>query len=214
MKIYICGDSTAASYPDSMAPLTGWGQVLGQFLDGVEIRNHAMAGRSSKSFLAEGRLQKVETEIEKGDLLLIQFAHNDSSDLVWRHSDPWTSFANHLSIFVDTARLYEAVPVLLTPICVRDFKDHVLRESHGDYLKAIHTVAQTRQVPLIDLYRKSFDLVQEVGEDASCGFYMHLEPGVWPEYKAGMTDNTHTQTRGAEAYARLVAESLRELKLI
>ena len=71
MTIYICGDSTAASYTPEKAPITGWGQVLGEFLPGVEIINHAFAGRSSKSFLAEGRLQPVEEHIRPGDLLLI-----------------------------------------------------------------------------------------------------------------------------------------------
>ena len=81
MKIYICGDSTAASYPVEEAPMVGWGQVLGERID-VPVENRAIAGRSSKSYLAEGRLQKIETEIEPGDLLLIQFTHNDASDLV------------------------------------------------------------------------------------------------------------------------------------
>ena len=76
MKIYICGDSTAASYSQEEAPMVGWGQVLGEIID-VPVENRAMAGRSSKSYLAEGRLQKIETEIEPGDLLLIQFTDGD-----------------------------------------------------------------------------------------------------------------------------------------
>ncbi len=96
MTIFICGDSTAASYKPEQAPQTGWGQALPEILPGVRVENRAAAGRSSKSFLAEGRLQKIETELRPGDLLLIQFTHNDCSDLVWRHTDPWTSFYHTL----------------------------------------------------------------------------------------------------------------------
>ena len=96
MTIYVCGDSTAASYKPQDAPIAGWGQLLGEFIPGVRVENRAMGGRSTKSFLSEGRLQKIETEIQPGDLLLIQFSHNDESDLVWRHTDPWTSFYHNL----------------------------------------------------------------------------------------------------------------------
>ena len=61
MTIYICGDSTAASYKPEQAPIMGWGQALGELLPGVRVENRAMAGRSTKSFLSEGRLQKIET---------------------------------------------------------------------------------------------------------------------------------------------------------
>ena len=104
MTIYICGDSTAATYPPENAPITGWGQLLGDYLPNVNVVNKAVGGRSTKSFLAEGRLTDIERTIQPGDLLLIQFTHNDTSDLVWRHTDPNTSFSANLEIYVDTAR--------------------------------------------------------------------------------------------------------------
>ncbi len=116
MTIYICGDSTAATYPPENAPITGWGQLLGDYLPNVNVVNKAVGGRSTKSFLAEGRLTDIERTIQPGDLLLIQFTHNDTSDLVWRHTDPNTSFSANLEIYVDTARLHGAIPVLVTPI--------------------------------------------------------------------------------------------------
>ncbi len=98
MTIYICGDSTAATYPPENAPITGWGQLLGDYLPNVNVVNKAVGGRSTKSFLAEGRLTDIERTIQPGDLLLIQFTHNDTSDLVWRHTDPNTSFSANLEI--------------------------------------------------------------------------------------------------------------------
>ena len=214
MTIYVCGDSTAASYRSEDAPITGWGQVLGAFLPGVRVENRAMGGRSTKSFLSEGRLQKIEGEIQPGDLLLIQFTHNDTSDLVWRHTDPWTSFRHNLEIYVDTAILRGARPVLLTPICRRYWRDGKLLDSHGEYPEVIRVLAAQRNVPLIDLYEKSVRLVREMGDEESRKLYLYAEPGVYPAYPGGSTDDTHTQRAGAEAYARMTAEGLKEMGLV
>ena len=119
MNIFICGDSTAQTYDPKETLMVGWGQVLKDFLPGVSVLNHAMAGRSTKSFLMEGRLQRLEGMIRPGDLVLIQFAHNDESDKPERHTEPWTSYTENLSVFVDFARRQGGVPVLLTPICMR-----------------------------------------------------------------------------------------------
>ena len=70
MTIYICGDSTAATYPPENAPITGWGQLLGDYLPNVNVFNKAVGGRSTKSFLAEGRLTDIERTIQPGDLLV------------------------------------------------------------------------------------------------------------------------------------------------
>ncbi len=214
MTVYICGDSTASSYPETHAPQTGWGQVIGDFLPGIPVENRAMAGRSTKSFLAEGRLQRIETEIQQGDLLLIQFTHNDASELVWRHTDPWTSFRANLEIFVDTALQNLATPVLMTPICIRNWQDGVLHDSHGDYPAVIRLLALQRKVPLIDLYAESFRLVSGMGEEESRKLYMHVQPDIYPDFMEGLEDNAHTQRAGAEAYARIAAETMKKLGLV
>ena len=143
--------------------------------------------------------------------MLIQFTHNDVNELVWRHTDPWTSFYHNLEIFVDTAILHGARPVLLTPICLRSWRDGRLQESHGEYPDAIRVLAARRNVPLIDLYEKSTALVREMGDEESKKLYLHVEPGVYPAYPNGKMDDTHTKRAGAEAYAQVVAEALREL---
>ena len=214
MTIYICGDSTAATYTPAEAPITGWGQVLPELVRSIPVENRAVGGRSTKSFLSEGRLQKIETEIQSGDLLLIQFTHNDTSDLVWRHTDPWTSFYHNLELFVDTAILHQARPVLLTPICRRYWRDGALLASHDDYPDVIRMLARQRNVPLIDLYEKSVNLVRELGDEESRKLYMHVEKGIYPAYPEGNADDTHTQRAGAEAYARMVAEDLKRYGLI
>lgn len=214
MKIFVCGDSTAATYAPERAPIVGWGQVLGAYVPGIEVDNRAMGGRSTKSFLAEGRLVAIEKELAPGDLMLIQLTHNDTSDLVWRHTDPYTSFMNNLSIFVDTARLHGATPVLMTPIPRRYWRDGVLLESHGDYPDAIRRLAMMKNVPLIEIYHQAAAYIRSIGDAESAKLYMHVEPGVFPDYPNGLADDTHTRRPGAEKYARMTAEGLRQLKLI
>ena len=214
MTVYVCGDSTAATYEPERAPITGWGQVLGELLPEVKVDNRAMGGRSTKSFLSEGRLQAIEKEIQPGDLLLIQFAHNDESDLVWRHTDPWTSFTRNLEIFIDTALEAGAKPALLTPICRRYWRNGELMHAHGEYPKAIRALAGKRNLPLIEVEEKSMAYVRKLGEEESRKLFMHVEPGIYPEYPNGQADDTHTQRTGAEAWAKIVADGLREKGLV
>ena len=214
MTIFVCGDSTAASYKPEEAPITGWGQCLEAFVGGHKVVNCAAGGRSTKSFLAEGRLAGIEEQIQPGDLMLIQFTHNDTSDLVWRHTDEWTSFVNNLSIFVDTAYLYKAQPVLMTAICRRYWRDGRLLESHGEYTQAIRHLADMRNVPLIDMYLLSRQLVESLGEEESNKLYLYVEKGRYPHYPQGQQDDTHTQREGAMAYAKITADELKRLKLI
>ena len=214
MTIFICGDSTAATYKPEQAPITGWGQVLGEFIPGVNIVNKSMGGRSTKSFLADGRLVAIEKDVRPGDLVLIQFTHNDGSDLVWRHTDPHTSFAANLAIFVDTARIHGATPVLMTPIPRRSWKAGELTDLHGEYPDAIRRVAMQKGVPLLDITVEGMKALRELGEAATRPLYMNVEPGVYPAYPNGNQDDTHTQRAGAELYARITAELLWQQSLI
>ena len=214
MTIFICGDSTAAAYKPEQAPITGWGQVLEELLPGVRVANRAMGGRSTKSYLADGRLVAIEKEIQPGDLMLIQFAHNDGSDLVWRHTDPHTSFAANLAIFVDTARIHGAIPVLMTPTPRRCWQEGQLVDLLGEYPDAIRRVAMQKGTALLDISREGMKALADLGEEATRALYMNVEPGLYPAYPNGSKDDTHTQRAGAELFARITARLLREQGLI
>ncbi len=214
MTIFVCGDSTAATYAPERAPITGWGQVLEEFLPDVRIVSKAMGGRSTKSFLADGRLVAIEKEMQPGDVLLIQFTHNDTSDLVWRHTDANTSFVSNLAIFVDTARIHGATPVLLTPIPRRYFRDGVLIDAHGAYPEAIRRLATARGVRLIDVLQEGMAALEAMGEEATEPLFMNVAPGLYPAYPDGSRDNTHTQAAGARLFARIIADGLKSLGLL
>ncbi len=210
-EIYIAGDSTAACYDAQTTPMVGWGQLLGEYLPGVVIHNHAMAGRSTRTFLEEGRLQRLDGLLKTGDLLLIQFGHNDEGDKPERHTEPWGDFTENLKIFVRFARERGARPVLMTPTCIRTWKEGRLQPSHGEYLLAIRALAEAQQVPFIDFYEETFRIVSEAGEEGSKALFMHILPGEDSRMPEGRADDTHTREPAARPYAARAAECLRKL---
>ena len=194
--------------------MVGWGQLLGDFLPGVTVVNLSMAGRSTKTFLAEGRLEPAG-QADPGDLVLIQFAHNDENDKKpERYTAPWTEFTDNLRYFIRFAREHGAVPVLLTPICMRIWQDGKLQPTHGEYPAAMRAVAEEMNVPLIDLYTESFRIVEAMGEEGSKALFMHFAPGEDPAYPDGSEDNAHTKRAGAERFAAAAARGLKALGLV
>ena len=214
MTIHICGDSTAQSYTEERAPQTGWGQVIGEYLPGVEINNRAMAGRSTKSFLAEERLEAIKPLLQKGDLLLIQFAHNDWNEKPERHTEPYTTYTENLNVFIDAALERGAVPVLLTPIPMRCWEDGKLKDMHGEYPAAMRQLAMQRGVALLDVYAQGLRALADMGEAATEPLYMNFAAGLYPAYPDGSKDNAHTQRAGAELFASIVADLLKKNNLV
>ena len=214
-NIFICGDSTAASYDPRETLMVGWGQVLPEYLPDAVVCNHAKAGRSTRTFLEEGRLQALDGKIMPGDLVLIQFAHNDENEKKpERYVAPWTGYRENLRIFADFAAQRGGRPVFLTPICMRVWENGVLRETHGEYPDAMRAEAQSLSVPLIDMYRESYRLVSEAGEEGSKAFFMHVALGEDARYPEGLSDNAHTRRAGAERFAACAARGLLEAGLI
>ena len=124
--LFLIGDSTMANKdkPDKN-PEHGWGQVLPQFLTTeIELQNHAMNGRSSKSFRTEGRWDKVEKQLKKGDFVVIQFGHNDQKvkDST-KFTNPYTQYRANLERYVNETRAKGATPILMTSIVRRDFTE-------------------------------------------------------------------------------------------
>ena len=214
MTIHICGDSTAAAYPPERAPLTGWGQLLGEHLPGVTIVNHAAPGCSSRSFLAENRLAPATATLRPGDLLLIQFTHNDRGSHPDKRTHPRTTFLDMLNVYVDAALRSGATPVLLTPIPVRLWEHGNLIDTHSEYPDAIRYLARTRDVPLLEITFPGMRVLRQMGEEASRQLYMNLPAGVWPAYPDGLADDIHTQTAGAALFAEMIARELQEQGLV
>lgn len=123
ITIFMIGDSTMANKSLTGGnPERGWGHVLpGFFSEDIQVDNHAMNGRSSKSFINEGRWDKVLSLIKKGDYVFIQFGHNDEKLSAERHTDPGTTFDANLRKFVNETRAKGGIPVLFNSIVRRKF---------------------------------------------------------------------------------------------
>ncbi|MBR2798671.1 MAG: rhamnogalacturonan acetylesterase [Clostridia bacterium] len=208
-NIYIIGDSTV---DDSHPPFRGWGWALPQFVrEGVSVHNHALSGRSSRSFRAEGLFEPIEKALSAGDLLLIQFGHNDEKDDE-RHTDPDTTFPEELWRYCDFALSRGAQPVLITPVCRRFFGgDGSLFYTHGEYPRAIRLLAAEKQLPLCDLKADSRELYKSLGEQKTAELFVRLAPGEHPDFPEGHDDRSHFNAHGAQVIAGLVAEELKKL---
>ena len=196
IRIAMVGDSTMASYPNpprDRPDLHGWGQVFGTFFtDRVEILNHAASGRSTKSFMAEKRWQKVLEA--RPDYVFIQFGHNDQKD---RTLAPDGGYRDYLIRYVDEARKAGIKPVLVTPVARRTFgKDGKPTTSLSPFVEAGIKVAKEKGVPVIDLHKLSLDLFAHLGDEGSADF------------SPSRTDRTHFSKKGAEAIAALVARAI------
>lgn len=208
--IYLIGDSTVDT---NSLPFMGWGGALQPLTaEDVIVKNHALSGRSSKSFWNEGHFQPVQESMKAGDLLMIQFGHNDEKDDAERHTDPETTMKAYLNRYIDAALSRGVQPVLLTPVCRRYFTgDHSLMYTHGEYARAIRELAKERQIPLIDLKLLSRAKYLELGEEKTAALFVRLAPGEHPDFPDGHDDKTHFNAYGAAVIAKLVTGAMREM---
>lgn len=216
VTIYLAGDSTCAEKTADKRPETGWGEMLGKhFKDSrVRIENRAMNGRSTKSFISEGRWQKIVDELKKGDWVFVQFGHNDSSKEKGERYAPPEVFRANFVRFVADVKAKNATIVLLTPVVRRRFdKDGKFYDTHGEYPDLIRAVANEQKVPLIDMQQKSEAVIKKYGDEGSRSLFLQLKPDENPNYPKGIEDNTHFNPKGADEMAVLVVEGIRENKL-
>ncbi|MGW0562465.1 rhamnogalacturonan acetylesterase [Streptomyces sp. NPDC003016] len=207
--IHIAGDSTAAQKTADAAPETGWGTALPVFLTPhLDVANHAVNGRSSRSFVEEGRLDALSGALRPGDWLLVQFGHNDAKDDD-RHTDPWTTYQDYLKRYVKEARDRGARPVLLTSVERRRFDaGGSALPTHGEYPAAMRALAAAEGVALVDTQAASLARWQVLGPERTKDLFLWLGPGESPHYPGGKQDNTHFRPAGAIEVARLVAAGL------
>lgn len=216
VTVYLAGDSTMAEKQPDKRPETGWGEFLQPHFDpaNVKIDNRAQNGRSTKTFLSEGRWQAIIDLLKKGDYVFIQFGHNDESKTkVERYTTP-EQFRANLVRFVADVRAKNGIPVLLTPVMRRKFDEAgVFQDSHGEYPDLVRSVAAEYKVALIDMHRKTEVVIKQYGPEDSRKLFLQLKPGENPNYPKGIEDNTHFSPLGAELMAAQAVEGIKEQKL-
>ena len=201
-RIFYIGDSTVQFNKIDTYPQTGMSQVLPIFTaEGITVCPHAKNGRSTKSFLDEGRFESVRREMTEGDFLFIQFGHNDEKDDPARHTDPFGSYQENLHLFIRTAREAGAYSLLITPIARRlfDEKGTFRPGSHGQYPDAMRQLGLRENVPVADLTALTESYLAELGDEPSKPLF------VWP------VDNTHLKYDGAVTMVRFLARELQRI---
>lgn len=214
--IYMAGDSTMQSYSSQFAPQQGWGQKFGLFFtEDVVVKNYAIGGRSSKSFLFDGRLDNILQEIKPGDYFFISFGHNDASAAIpERYASP-TDYKMYLKRYIDGAKQRGATPILLTPVGRRDYNiaTQKFNASFGDYVQAAKEAAEQNDVQLIDLSQLSIAYFNKIGFAATEHLFLFTKPGEYSRYPNGVGDSTHFKELGAEVIAQVVAEMVKVMGL-
>ena len=215
ITVWLIGDSTMANKEAKAFPETGWGMPFSRMFDNtVTVENRAKNGRSTKSFKEEGLWKDVIENVQEGDYVFIQFGHNDEvKEKVGRYTTP-DEFKANLTQYVTETRKKKGIPILLTPVARRKFDSlGKIVQTHLEYSALVRTVAKELKVPLIDLDKKSQELLQSLGPEHSKDLFLHLKPGQHPNYPDGKTDDTHFSEEGATQMANLVTTEMIGLRL-
>jgi lysophospholipase L1-like esterase len=214
ITIYLAGDSTMSVKAKKAYPETGWGMPFAKYWDStVTVDNRAQNGRSTKTFISENLWQPIAAKLQPGDYVLIQFGHNDEVNTKASYATE-SEFKANLIRFIAETRNKQALPVLITPAARRKFDAAgKITETHAVYAQIIRDVAKDNNVPLIDLDRKSQDLLQQLGTENSKLLFNYLEPGEHPNYPDGKQDDTHFSELGATKMAQIVISGIKELDL-
>ena len=222
--IFIASDSTVQTYETAEAPKTGWGQTLynffGDFIEerkctdcgysqsrtyeteNVIIENRAIGGRSSKSFIEEGKFDDLLEDVKPGDYVLVQWGHNDATAARPNRYVSPADFEYWMQYYVDGVTQRGATPVLVTPVARYSYVSNADGtvtfvgnfEKYGDVMRKM---AKEQNIPIVDLTASSVALCNEFGlEGAKALFMVH----------AG--DTTHLQYYGAYKFAQCVAQGI------
>ena len=227
ITIYLAGDSTVCNYDSTKYPQAGWGQMIGNYFDSdhVTIDNRAIGGRSTKSFIDEARLEGIADDIQAGDYLFIQFAHNDQKPDAARSTAPGSTYKDYLVEYIRVAREKGAYPVLVTSPQRRDFNsfgEFMGTVDLGAYYTAMREVATQYSVPLIDLAAEWGQIVSRAGSDGAKKYYLFTRANdsrfnqtklAASDYSGGVTDSTHFNEFGADYMASIIADEIDTLNL-
>ena len=223
--VWIIGDSTVSSFADNYYyPRYGWGTQIDKYLDGTyEVKNIALSGRSSKSYVNDKEYKELTAGMKQGDYLLIGFGHNDEKAEADRYTDSngdyktAGSFANSLyENYIKPAQAAGTTVILCTPIVRRtataewsDSNLHITKDSGdfkgGDYAQSIRNLGKELDIPVVDMTKMTKELYDTLGPDETVNLH------AWTSSKATSVDNTHTNIYGGTYNAYLVTKTIKEL---
>lgn len=208
--VFLCGNSTVVDQEEE--PWASWGQMITRwFVPQVVIANFAESGLSCTTFLAQLRLDKILSQLKKGDYVIVEFGHNDEKEKK-AGDGAWYSYSRNLKIFADRVRAAGGNIIFCTPTARRSFDaDGHIINTHGDYPEAMKTVAQREQVPVIDLTRMSTTFYEALGVEGSKRALVHYPANTFANQEKPLADNTHFNPYGAWEVAKMVVMGLKQI---
>ena len=222
--LFIIGDSTVKNGSGTGANKQwGWGSFLDGFFDTTKItvQNHAIGGRSSRTFISDGRWDKIMQELHPGDFVIMQFGHNDSSPLddtarargtikgigdesqeiynpIRKTKEMVYTYGWYMRKYIDDTKSKGAIPIICSPVPRNSWKDGKINRATSDYGKWASEIAASNKAWFIDLNNLIADQYESLGETKVIGFFP--------------ADHTHTNEEGAKLNAAKVVEGLQKLK--
>ena len=236
--IFIASDSTVQTYDSYYYPQTGWGQVLssyfGEFVEerectdcgysqsqvyetaNVIVENRSIGGRSSKSFIDEGKLDDILEDIKPGDFLLVQWGHNDATYSRPNRYVSADDFEKWIMTYVNGAYERGATPVLVTPVARYSYTTNAdgslnsFASNFEAYRQVMLRLASEYNIPYVDLTQRSIDVCNNFGIEGSKMLFLKLAAGEVSTgaYAGGVDDSTHLQYYGALKFAQCVAQGI------
>ena len=234
--IFLASDSTVQTYESVYYPQTGWGQVLCEFFtekkqvmesecsscsypqarvyetESIRIENRSIGGRSSRSFLEEGKLDAIILDLKPGDFLFVQWGHNDATAIRPNRYVSVSDFQTYLLPYYQACQITDAQLVLVTPVARRNCDEHgSFQISFPEYRREMIDFSKKYNIPLLDLGKYSTEFLSTLTPEESKSVFMWLSPKQYPNgaYPDGLSDNTHLQRYGAMVFADIIAFLIR-----
>jgi rhamnogalacturonan acetylesterase len=220
---YIIGDSTVKNGDGTgKQGLWGWGNFIADYFDTtkISVQNHAIGGRSSRTFITEGRWDKILATLKKGDYVIMQFGHNDASPLddtarargtirgigdeskeiynpIMKKQEVVYSYGYYMRKYVRDAKAKGAIPIICSLVPREQWKDGKVNRSKDSYAGWSEQIAKEEGAYFIDLNDLIATKYEALGQDAVKAFF----PG----------DHTHTDINGAKLTAQTVIDELKKI---
>lgn len=221
--LYIIGDSTVRNGDGTgKNKQWGWGSFIANYFDTskISVQNHAIGGRSSRTFLTEGRWDKIMASLKKGDVVLMQFGHNDSGPLddtarargtikgigeeskeiynpITKKQEIVYTYGWYMRKYIRDAKVKGAIPVVCSPIPRNDWKEGKVIRSSDSYGKWAGEVARAEGAAFIDLNNLVAARYEAIGAETVKNYFP--------------ADHTHTDLEGAKLNASVVMTTLKEI---
>ena len=224
-RCILIGDSTVKNGKGKGdGNLWGWGSYLGDFFDSskIAVENHALGGTSSRTFQTNGLWEKALERVRKGDYVIMQFGHNDSSPLddtarargtikgvgseakdiynpIKKIPETVHSYGWYMNKFVSDILAKGATPIICSPIPRNDWKEGKVNRSNTSYGLWAKQVAEQAKIPFIELNGLIADNYDAAGQETVKQYFTEK-------------DHTHTNEAGAKLNASIIATAVKGLK--